>query len=67
MESIVEDVEEKRENEGNPANYQCYIDSGGRDRMRISLRVYHCDELLTQGLFQGHHCQTEQQMKIKFT
>ena len=57
METIVEDVEDQRENEGSPANSQSCEDSGGFEVMRISLSVNHSDGL--SGHYQGHHGQTE--------
>ena len=59
MESIVEDVEDQRETESSPANEECCEDSGGCDGMRISLSVNHRDFLSSSGLYQGYHCQTE--------
>ena len=60
MESIVEDVEDERETEGSPANSQSCEDSGGCDRTIFSLSVNHRDGLTSCGLYQGHHCQTEE-------
>ena len=57
MESVVEDVEDQRQTEGSPANFQCCEDSGGCDGMKISLNVNHSDGF--SGHYQGPYCQTE--------
>ena len=49
MESIIEDVEDKRETEGSPANSECNENSGGVDGMRISFSVNHRDFLSSCG------------------
>ena len=54
MESIVEDVEDDRKNEGSPANSQCFKDSGGCDDMSFSISIYHSD--VSGGQEKGHHC-----------
>ena len=66
MESVVEDVEDERETEGSPANYQRCEDSGGCDDMRISLSVHHSDGLSWCGHYQGHHSQTENNSEYWF-
>ena len=62
MESVVEDVEDEREKEGSPANSQSCEDSGGCELMRMSISVQHRDVLTSYGHYQGHHCQTKNQI-----
>ena len=45
MESIVDDVEDERQNEGSPANPESCVDSGGCEFMRMSISVNHSDGL----------------------
>ena len=59
MKSIVEDVEDERESECNPANCQCFKDNAGCDKMRMSLSVSHNDGLSRCGPYKGHHSQAE--------
>ena len=61
MESIVEDVEEKGQTEGSPANSKCCEDSRGCEVMGISISVNHNDFLSRFGhyLHKVHHCKTK--------
>ena len=43
MDSIVDDVEDKGENESGPANSQPSVKSGGCDHMSFSITAYHCN------------------------
>ena len=69
MESIVEDVEDEREKEGNPANSKCFIDGGGTEGVRISICVNHSDGLSRHGhcYYQGRHCQAENNCSINLS
>ena len=58
MESIVDDVEDERENEGHPADGKRNEDSGWWDEMTSSFSVKHGDGLSSHGLQKGHYCQT---------
>ena len=47
MESVVEDVEDERETEGHPANYQKCNNFDGWDDMKHSSGVHHADGVFT--------------------
>ena len=59
MESVVEDVEDERENEGSPADPQHCNEFVGIDLMIFSISVYNSDLLPRSDHQQGHHCQAE--------
>ena len=55
MENIVEEVEDKSQTEGSPANSQRYEDMGRCEVVSSSLSVKHCDT--RSSLHQSHRCQ----------
>ena len=55
MESIVEDVEDERQTEGNPANYQKCNNFDGWDDMEHPSGVHHADGVFTIHYQDGHN------------
>ena len=59
MENIVEEVEDKSQTEGSPANSQRYEDMGRCEVVSSSDSVDQSDVLFNWGHRQSHRCQAE--------
>ena len=57
MENIVDEVEDKSQNEGSPANSQRYEDMGRCEVVSFSVSAKHCDT--RSSLHQSHGCQAD--------
>ena len=66
MQSVVEDVEEERENEGSPANSQWYQNSHGSYLMAKSFIISYSDDVPNFGIYQDHHRQAINEMSLYF-
>ena len=59
MENIVEEVEDKSQNEGSPSNSQRYEDMGRCEVVSSSDSVHQSDVLSNRGHRQSHRCQAD--------
>ena len=66
MQSVVEDVEEERENEGSPANCKDNQNSHRSDLMAKSFIISYSDDVSNCGIYQDHHCQAIIEMSLYF-